>query len=144
MNGLFTTVARSQGDILCSYTGDLLSEEEFRERYPDTSVAHYCLALSVPDRPRSTVTIDARSTQSCVARYINDGTPSRISNNCTFKLVHTEEGGRIVHVRAMRDLAAGTELFLAYGEAYWKQRGSIQAVSAEASSSSLPHPPLSA
>lgn len=132
MLGLFTTAAREPGEVITQYTGDILTEQEYQKRYPDSSKAHYCLVISVPNQPRTLVTIDARSSQSCVARYANDGTPSGVANNCKFRLERISSsalsGKRsnaqtctyAVQVVATRFIAAEAEILIDYGAEFWQ------------------------
>jgi hypothetical protein len=128
MLALWTERPFAHKAIVCRYAGDVLDEAQYEARYPDTSQAAYCLVLSVPDYPRSLVTVDARSSQACVARYINDGTPSGEKANCYFAHVVDRVAGTCrVNVVALRDLVAGEELLVAYGKDYWVDRAPIEA-----------------
>lgn len=123
MLGLFTTSARTHGDVISAYDGDVLTEDAYRARYTRTVDAHYCLVVCVPDHPRTLVCIDARSSQACVARFANDGTPNKVKNNCRFIRDVDAAGQSQVRMVACRDIAAGAELLVDYGREFWGGRG---------------------
>jgi|SRR5579872_5663562 len=62
--------------------------------------------------------IDARPAKNAFARFANDAKgivrAKGITNNCTYVV----EGGK-VFIRSIRHIAAGSELFVAYGKEYW-------------------------
>ena len=64
--------------------------------------------------------IDAKRALKSLARYANDARGftrvKGITNNCIY---FREEDDR-VYVEAKRDIAAGSEIFVAYGNDYWK------------------------
>lgn len=57
--------------------------------------------------------------------FLNDAWGSPYDNNCEYYLVTApvDDGiyTRFVAIRALRDIAAGEELFVSYGEPYWKR-----------------------
>jgi hypothetical protein len=121
--GLFTVQDRKSGSLITFYTGI---------EYPKSSDIQtmYALQLTV-DR-----VIDARRTDSGVARFINDPGMLDIRDariNCqidkkTGLQVHALLGQigevherSLVHaaVMATRDILAGEELYMSYGASYW-------------------------
>lgn len=102
------------------YSGDRLTQQEFRERYSNglsdyvlTSMGYY---------------IDARSTQSCLARYVCD---SRIFKNVngTLYLDYVREtnckyidGEPYPFILMTKDIRPGEELLINYGDGYWMSR----------------------
>ena len=45
-HGLFSLTARSVGDHICDYFGEVISGHEVEARYPKKNVGVHCLALS--------------------------------------------------------------------------------------------------
>ena len=81
--GLFTTQPIHTGQSIVRYTGDVLNRHQLDERYLDGVAGDYVLQVN------QNRFIDARSTQSSVARYVNStrGT-NRPSNTSIGKLGH--------------------------------------------------------
>ncbi len=111
--GLFTYADIPKDRKICEYKGVNISQEEY-----DTGNGIYGVEI-----PRGRV-IDAKSTQSCLARYIND---CRYSNrragtcagiNARFSL-KTVRGVTTVNIKSTKRIPAGSEIFLKYGAKYW-------------------------
>lgn len=118
-DGLFTTVARREGEVVCIYEGTVLPTRE---------------ALKVEDksylmRLGEQCYIDARlpfkreeepegMERECIARYINDSI-----NPAGYNVVFEKQPGNLPYARALvvalRDIEAGEELFVSYGKMYW-------------------------
>lgn len=58
---------------------------------------------------------DARHIRSNITRYINDARGSEYHNNCYFEVI-----GNDVYVIASRNIKHDKELFVSYGNNYWK------------------------
>jgi hypothetical protein len=62
--------------------------------------------------------IDAFPTKAALARYANDAKgivrTDGLNNNCTYRVE-----GRRVYIYSMRNIPAGSELFVGYGKEYW-------------------------
>jgi hypothetical protein len=104
-NGLFANQAYSQGDILCKYTGAVLRTKEAL-RLEDKS---YLMRLG------EQCYVDARASLDVIARYINDCI-NPAGWNVKFRKRPDEECAEVV---AIRDIAAGEEIFVDYGKWYW-------------------------
>jgi hypothetical protein len=140
--GLFTQIELAKGDFIALYTGELLFPHEYALRYPQQD-SDYCIehsflpirdtksgkihlataenAKSFPKGQFVPVTIDARSSQACLARYINDPLNSHLyMPNAIFKPF---QGQKCVHIIVVAecDIPAGAEIFVAYGENYTKR-----------------------
>ena len=63
------------------------------------------------------VGIDAGNYPRCYMGMINDSFNSNFQNNCMFFI---DETTNTVSVRSICDIKAGEELFISYGEDYWK------------------------
>jgi SET domain-containing protein len=108
--GLFVTKDFGTGKRLCKYVGEKISDATLKERYGN-EMAPYVLYLS------STNLVDARSTQSCIARYINSATkPGQISRKTNARLLAS---GWVV---STRNIKKGEEILMAYGKAYWNKK----------------------
>jgi SET domain-containing protein len=111
-NGVFTTVAIPKGAYLGAYTGEFITEEEFRRRSA-ASRWQYMMGLLDCARPHSggLVTIDG----------INGNAFTRMNyappefQNVRFEKICEAPFVRIV---ALRDVAAGEELWVDYGPRY--------------------------
>jgi SET domain-containing protein len=63
------------------------------------------------------VNVNARQFKNCPARWINDGGPSGVPNNCVW-----EESFHPLFpcIRTSRDIEQGEELLVSYGPEYWE------------------------
>ena len=68
---------------------------------------------------RTGVNVDAKDFLDCPARYLNDGGPSGVENNCVW-----EENLHPLFpcIRVVRHLEQGTELLVSYGPDYWEEQ----------------------
>ncbi len=60
--------------------------------------------------------IDAGNYPRCYMGMLNDSFNSNFQNNCTFVI---NESNNTVSVQSIRDIKAGEELFVSYGDSYW-------------------------
>ena len=110
--GLFTTRAFKKGDTIADYTGDYVTGRS------DEIGGSYFVNLRI----RGGAAIDAARTNSGDGRWANDARGVRLPDgrraraNC---IMAGQAGTRVVKLRATRDIAAGEEIFLSYGAAYW-------------------------
>ena len=109
--GLFTTVAIPKNKNIAKYTGVIKSKTAYNE-----NPSGYGVALS-----RGRV-LDAASTQSGVARYVNSCRAANkraghcSGNNAKFVVNNRTDS---VWVRAIKNIPAGSEIFMSYGAGYW-------------------------
>jgi len=109
---LFTTRAFRKGEVLADYSGDYVVGRG------DDVGGPYFLNLRV----RGGAAIDAARTNSGDGRWANDARSVRLSNGrkaSPNSIMATQPGTRVVKLRASRDIAAGQEIFVSYGAAYW-------------------------
>jgi uncharacterized protein len=105
--GLYTKISRQKGKLLLRYSGSVRPLEEFLALSDRSTSMRYGLRIGKK-------VIDARHSHSCLARFIN--TPKGLSSpiyNCKFAGVS---------VVAVRNIPAGSELFVGYGRSYWQRR----------------------
>jgi hypothetical protein len=108
--GLFTLKPIKKGTKVASYTGDVLTKPQFEQRYGIGGHGAYTIQLG-KDR-----FIDARSTQSSVARYANACDKPGGKRPCNCRL--TSGAGRAV-LRTTKVVPKNSELFTPYGKDYW-------------------------
>ncbi|GMI15736.1 hypothetical protein TrLO_g10269 [Triparma laevis f. longispina] len=106
--GLFTTVDIPSGSVVCFYTGcrhDFRSQQKLMDKSYLLSVGDFFFDPS----PANCLNI--------MARYINDPI------NCSMHNVKYVEEKEIYSagIVATRGIKAGEEIFISYGEAYWKR-----------------------
>lgn len=127
--GLFATKRFERGDFVSYYSGDVLRWSNLDQRYPEEQ--RQCPFLFEFDKKYC---IDARSTHSHVARYINDYRDVRpkASENCLFENLLVTRSlalsgceiskfairNKMIVVRATQTVIPGQEFFATYGEAY--------------------------
>ena len=113
--GLYAARAYKRGEKILEYTGELLSKEEYDQRY-GAELGRYVLEIS---KQRY---IDARdAAASGPARYVNDCRPGdKTRGTCRGNNVQAEARGKRAFLHAKRNIAAGDELFWGYGRSYWK------------------------
>ena len=112
--GLYTTKDIPKNHNIAKYTGQIKTQEEF-----DASPSNYGIAI-----PHKRV-MDAKSTQSGLARYANDCRTSNkkdgeCKGNNTRFVLNTRAGKTTIWLRATKNITAGSELFVSYGSKYWK------------------------
>lgn len=114
--GLYTTedihVPRGQEVPIIEYTGEHLTKRQLDRRYPGDTLAAY--AIQIGDSNRY---IDARSTQSSVARYANDCRGSRRQCNATLE---ARDHDTRSFLTADRNIRANHEILTSYGPNYWE------------------------
>jgi hypothetical protein len=107
--GLFTTKDIPRGTKIVEYKGKITTWKEVDDRKGLNAYIYYVTRDHV---------IDARTTREALARYANDAKGllriDGITNNCTYII----EGVK-VYIKAMRNIPAGSELFVGYGKEYW-------------------------
>ena len=107
--GLFTAKDIPKGTKIVEYKGKITTWKEVDDREGLNAYIYYVNRNHV---------IDARTTKKEFARYANDAKgllrSEGISNNCTYEI----EGIK-VYIKAMRNIPAGSELFVGYGKEYW-------------------------
>ncbi len=112
--GLVTTVAIPPKTRIAKYTGDIKTIEEYR-----ADPSGYAVNI-----PRGRV-VDARSTQSGIARYanhcrtINKRRGECNGNNAKFS-VSTRGGITSIWLVSTKRIPAGSEIFVSYGSGYWR------------------------
>lgn len=112
--GLFTAIDLFQDETIAVFQGEILSDNEARER-AEEGKDHYFVNLldgSIMDS----------MPVACFAKYANDAegtTGSRFKNNARITLDENEN----VCIQAMRDIDANEELFCSYGKKYWQKHG---------------------
>lgn len=110
--GLFTEKVIKPHVNVGRYEGDVLTPEEVEARYPGNKNRDYVLQITAGQLKGKYV--DARSTQSSIVRYINDPKGSKFQANTRF----TPAG----YVQTTKAIPKGKELFVHYGNDYWKKR----------------------
>jgi SET domain-containing protein len=107
--GLFTTRDIPKGKKIVEYKGNIVTWKEVDSRDGLNGYIYYVNRNHV---------IDAYPTKEHLARYANDAKgivrTEGLNNNCTYQI----EGIR-VFIYAMKNIPAGSELFVGYGKEYW-------------------------
>ncbi|HEV9035551.1 MAG TPA: SET domain-containing protein [Puia sp.] len=107
--GLFTTKAIPVGKKIVEYKGEITTWKEVNDSKGFNGYIYYINRHHV---------IDAATAKEALARYANDAKgivrTKGLLNNCTYQI----EGLR-VFIYSMRDIPAGSELFVGYGKEYW-------------------------
>ena len=107
--GLFTARAIPKGKKIVEYKGKITTWKEVNDREGLNGYIYYVNRHHV---------IDAAETKEALARYANDAKgivrTEGLRNNCTYRI----EGLR-VFIYSIRDIPAGSELFVGYGKEYW-------------------------
>jgi SET domain-containing protein len=107
--GLFTTKDIPKGKKIVEYKGKITKWKDVNDHNGLNGYIYYVTRNHV---------IDAWETKDALARYANDARglvrTEGLSNNCTYRI----EGHR-VFIFAMKNIPAGSELFVGYGKEYW-------------------------
>jgi SET domain-containing protein len=123
MMGLFAMRSFKPKQAIVEYTGEKLSQNDLDTRYPGDTIASYTVKRT------DTSYIDARKTNSGVARYSNDcenvANPNIQKKKCNadMALVKIPRSGkrarRGVVLRAITKIKKGDEILNSYGDQYW-------------------------
>lgn len=109
--GLFTKVDIPKGTRIVEYKGEILTWKEV-EKMADYRNGYVFFVFH-------THVIDAWKFKKKVARYANDARGlvriKGINNNCEYHVFK-----RRCYIRAIRNIKAGSELFVDYGREYWQ------------------------
>lgn len=103
--GLYATRKIKKGQFIVEYKGEIIRTGDYNERYNDHGFGEYGMALN------TRLVIDARATSSGLARYICDAFGSNLKPNVKYY-----EYDHHVDVIAYRDIEAGEELLVDYGD----------------------------
>lgn len=109
--GLFTKVDIPKGTLIIEYTGEILTWKEAEQMADDRNGYVFFVY--------STHVIDAWNDKKAKARYANDargiGRVPGITNNSEYH-VHR----RRCFIKAIRNIPAGSEILVSYGNEYWQ------------------------
>ena len=111
-NGVFTEVAIPKGAYLGAYTGEFITEDEFRRRSKENRW-QYMMGLLDCAKPRTGGIVTIDGIQGNVFTRMNYA-PAELQN---VKFEKTCEAP-FVRIVALRDIAAGEELWVDYGPNY--------------------------
>lgn len=110
--GLFAKKDFRKGEAICKFSGDLIDDDELYRR--DVGGERSSYFIGVGDK-----TLDVYNSK-CFARYANDaegfGKIRGKSNNST---IYSSSNSKYAYICATRDIKAGEEIFVNYGEDYW-------------------------
>ena len=109
--GLFTSKDIPKNTKIAQYTGKIMTQAQH-----DKKPSGYAVAIS------KNRVIDARSTQSTLARYANDCRPTnKVLKQCKGNNAKLKRGrGDTVRLTSIKKIPAGSEIFTSYGgKAYW-------------------------
>jgi SET domain-containing protein len=107
--GLFTKIFIPKGTLIVEYKGRRTTWKEVEDDYKNG----YIYFIS------SSKVIDAKSYKKALGRYANDAKGlsriKSIGNNSVY-----EVDGDKVFIKAVKDIAAGSEILVDYGKDYWE------------------------
>jgi len=112
--GLFTTVDIKKGMLIVEYKGEKITWAEGLKRNENhVFQSPYLFYIS------SKNCIDAEYTLEALARYANDAKGHTkvkgLNNNAEYAVIK-----RVPYIMATKNIKAGEEIFVSYGEDYWK------------------------
>lgn len=109
-DGVFTRVHLPRDTLLGWYRGELIDEDEYARRYPRGTRATYVLEVNGSD---GALFVDARNpAHRNWTAMVNDAHGTGFKINCAI----TASGA----IKTTRAIAAGSELLISYGKAYWR------------------------
>lgn len=112
--GLFAATDLPRGTSL-PYKGELMTQRELDQRYGRDELAEYVVGYG---RGRNIRYVDARSTQSCLARYANDVHGTNLRPNAVFR--DPPRGQRWPLLVLTRAVRRGEEILTRYLGRYWE------------------------
>lgn len=108
-DGLYTTVRRKKGERITTYDGQVVVNP------PADWGGAYVLQL----KKHPPTFVDAKRTDSAPGRYSNNCRRGQCVNNAHMR--PTLQRGVQGSIKATRPIAAGKEVYTAYGRSYWNQ-----------------------
>ena len=105
--GLFAKRRIEDGETIGKYKGERMSQRAFDEQVPESD---YGFLL------KKNVVIDAKNTQSCLTRNVNDAHGTTKTINARFVKNFRNQTARVVATRPIQRLK---EILISYGPAYW-------------------------
>ncbi len=109
-NGLFTKIDLKKGDVVTEYIGRRRTWAQVEDDVDNGYIYH------IDDEN----VIDAKNNKASFGRYANDAAGLQrvqgLHNNSEYF-----EKEKKVFIRAKKNIAAGHEIFVSYGNRYWKQ-----------------------
>mmetsp|Transcript_1773 Transcript_1773/g.5006 ORF Transcript_1773/g.5006 Transcript_1773/m.5006 type:complete len:218 (-) Transcript_1773:80-733(-) len=112
--GLFATRTLPKGTFVMDYLGEVMSDDEVNERYPNLLDARYLLELRGVWGLEPTYVDAVAKDKSNLGRYINHA--GRASN---LRKARQRWPSRVLRFYARRDILVGEELSFDYGDDYW-------------------------
>jgi uncharacterized protein len=106
--GLFTKVFMPKGSHVIEYTGIVTTWDAVKD---DHTNAYICYV-------QDDLVIDSRTDTTALARYANDAAGLTRVRGLNNNARYTFDDGK-VYLEAMKDIAAGAEIFVSYGKEYW-------------------------
>lgn len=130
--GLYSERDFPKGCILGLFDGEILTPEELERRYPGTTLANYGIRAFLEDN-KTPVYYDNRETCSNLPRFANDSRGlykkkrDRRGRTKYIKVKDNAEmvdnvGGKAPMLLTTKNIKAGDQIFLSYGDEYWKQQ----------------------
>lgn len=126
-NGVFATEDIKKGEYICEYGGDVVTNEEFHNKYNDNlyalNISHNYLIIG-HQVPKDSMKIGQLIND--FATFDNEGTD--IIEKYYFYKIKSMKGANVDFMRvgkfkmlivALRDIKKGEELFVSYGAGYW-------------------------
>ncbi len=110
--GLFTAIDIFKGEIIALFDGEVINEDEANLRFENKKGAYFIGMLdgNIMDSMQST----------CFAKFANDAkgvSLTAFNNNAIITILDDNQ----IALVATKKIKANTEIFCAYGKAYWKQ-----------------------
>lgn len=118
--GLFTTISIPVNRRVIYYRGVVMEENDghvnkkISESQRDNH--SYCWVLK---GSKGNICINSTHTPEYKARYVNDSYGSKFKNN--LRVIMDHKNKRVTYV-STRNIRAGEELFISYGDGYWGSR----------------------
>ena len=124
--GLFAKVDFEKGDKICNFTGKLLTDKE-SSKISDMGMPRSAYLIDLKGSFESTydkkwkskfTTLDVYNS-TCMAKYANDAEGfKKIRGKSNNADIGIDENGQ-TFIYATKNIKAGDEVFVGYGEAYW-------------------------
>jgi SET domain-containing protein len=107
--GLFTNIPIAKGTLIVEYKGKVTTWKKVLAGRTFNGYVYYITRNHV---------IDARPYKKHLARYANDADGlskvKGVRNNCVYSVIKKQ-----VYIQAVKNIPAGSEIFVSYGKDYW-------------------------
>lgn len=117
--GLFTKVDFKEGEIICYFTGEMITFKQMEDIEKSSPISRCSYFIDTENKNTDKRILDVFNSN-CMARFANDADGSDNDQFINNSLIGINNNKTRVYIYADRDIKAGEEILVSYGEDYWE------------------------